>query len=65
MFEIEDKVYVVKLDDSGRPILEHSSKSIKGSFAVCTSSASPLNIPVSYMSLHNDCLLMTYSVSAV
>lgn len=60
MFEIQDRIYVVALDDNNRvQSVEHPPRA---SYSLLTSSAPQLALPISYMALCEDAILTTYTV---
>lgn len=61
MFEIQDRVYVLALDDEGR--MQDPESITKGNYSLRTSSAPQLAVPVSFMGLYDDCIMHTYTVS--
>jgi hypothetical protein len=59
LFEIQDRVYVVALDNDNRlQDLDHPGHS----FSILTNSAPQLAVPVSYMTLCDDAIMTTYTV---
>lgn len=61
MFEIQDRIYVVALDDDDR--LRDIGHAKRPSFSLFTSSAPQLVVPISFMCLYDDCIMTTYTVS--
>jgi hypothetical protein len=61
MFEIQDRVYVVALDDNNR--VQNVDKPARASYSLLTSSAPQLAAPISYMALADDAIMTTYTVS--
>ncbi|KAJ5925266.1 hypothetical protein N7454_007905 [Penicillium verhagenii] len=59
MFEIQDRVYVVALDDRNKIPTENPSS--RASYALLTSSAPQLAVPVSFMTLCDDAIMTTYT----
>lgn len=60
MFEIQDQVYVLGLTDSDK--VTSDEKSIpRPSFAFATSLEARLAVPISFMSLYDDCIMTTYT----
>ncbi|RAH82693.1 hypothetical protein BO86DRAFT_310872 [Aspergillus japonicus CBS 114.51] len=62
MFEIQDRVYVVGLDDKDR--VQVGDRPARGSFSLVTSSVVHLNVPVSFMALYDDAIMTTYTTIA-
>ncbi|GIZ38022.1 hypothetical protein CKM354_000144900 [Cercospora kikuchii] len=60
MFEIQDRVYVVSLDDENR-VIPGDDKSSRPSFTLASCLSSQLAVPVSFMSLYDDCIMTTYT----
>ena len=60
MFEIQDRIYVLALNDEGR--MQDVRSSPRGSYSLLTSSAPQLAVPVSFMGLYDDCIMTTYTV---
>lgn len=60
LFEIQDRAYVVALDNNDRIQDVHHPE--RGSFSILTSSAPQLAVPVSYMVLCDDAIMTTYTV---
>lgn len=60
MFEVLDRIYVVSLhlDDDNRPCVGFLS-----SFSLLASSTPQLTTPVSFMTLGDDCIMSTFTVS--
>lgn len=61
MFEIEDRVYVVALDDNDR--IQNVENPTRASFSLLTNTPSEFDVPVSYMALADDAIMTTYTVS--
>ncbi|KAJ5924091.1 hypothetical protein N7466_008278 [Penicillium verhagenii] len=59
MFEIQDRVYVVALDDRNKIPTENPPS--RASYALLTSSAPQLAVPVSFMTLCDDAIMTTYT----
>ncbi|KAI7366079.1 hypothetical protein KC331_g6286 [Hortaea werneckii] len=59
MFEIQDRVYVLALQDDGS--MQDPKDIKKGSYSLLTSSAPQLAVPVSFMGLYDDCIIHTYT----
>lgn len=60
MFEIQDRVYVVALDDRNK--IPTGDTPSRPSYALLTSSAPQLAVPVSFMTLCDDAIMTTYTV---
>jgi hypothetical protein len=60
MFEIQDRVYVVALDDRNK--IPTGNPPSRASYALATSSAPQLAVPVSFMTLCDDAIMTTYTV---
>lgn len=60
MFEVFDRVYVVSLDLDDQ---DHSCVGFCPSFSFLTSSTPQLTTPVSFMTLGDDCIMSTFTVS--
>lgn len=60
MFEIEDRIYVVALDDNNR--VQEYDRSGRSSYMLRTSSAPQLAVPISFMTLCDDAIMTTYTV---
>ncbi|OGE52708.1 hypothetical protein PENARI_c009G02671 [Penicillium arizonense] len=59
MFEIQDRIYVVALDDNDKiQDVEHPTRA---SYSLLTSSAPQLAVPISYMALADDAIMSTYT----
>ncbi|CAG8928365.1 unnamed protein product [Penicillium salamii] len=59
MFEIQDRIYVVALDDNDR--IQNVDKPPRASYSLLTSSAPQLAVPISYMALSDDAIMSTYT----
>ncbi|KGO39665.1 hypothetical protein PEX1_093000 [Penicillium expansum] len=59
MFEIQDRIYVVALDDNNR--VQTLESPARASYSLLTSSAPQLAVPVSYMALADDAIMTTYT----
>ncbi|KAA8647987.1 hypothetical protein EYZ11_004218 [Aspergillus tanneri] len=59
MVEIQDRIYVVALDDHNR--IQDVDRPARASYSLVTSSAPQLAIPVSFMALYDDGILTTYT----
>ncbi|KAE8319404.1 hypothetical protein BDV41DRAFT_560137 [Aspergillus transmontanensis] len=59
MFEIEDRIYVVALDDDNR--IQDNDCTARASYSLLTSSAPQLAVPVSFMALYDDAIMTTYT----
>ena len=62
MFEIQDRIYVVALDDYNR--IQDVDRPARASYSMPTSSAPQLSVPVSFMALCDDAIMATYTVCA-
>jgi hypothetical protein len=62
MFEIQDRIYVVALDDNNR--VQNVENPTRASYSLLTSSAPQLAVPISYMALADDAIMTTYTVSS-
>lgn len=62
MFEIQDRIYVVALDDNNR--VQNLKNPARASYSLLTSSAPQLAVPISYMALADDAIMTTYTVSS-
>jgi hypothetical protein len=60
MFEIQDRIYIVALDDNNR--VQNTEKPARASYSLLTSSAPQLAVPISYMALADDAIMTTYTV---
>jgi hypothetical protein len=60
MFEVQDRIYVVALDNDNRISIEDG----RASYSLLTSSAPQLAVPVSFMSLYDDAIMTTYTVNS-
>ena len=60
MFEIQDRIYVVALDDRNR--IQNVKSPPRASYSLLTSSAPQLAVPVSFMTLCDDAIMTTYTV---
>lgn len=63
MFEIQDRIYVVALDDNNR--VQDAEHSDRASYSLLTSSAPQLAMPVSFMALCDDAIMTTYTVRLI
>jgi hypothetical protein len=60
MFEIQDRAYIVALDDDNRiQDVEHPTRA---SYALLNSSAEQLAVPISFMAFSDDTIMTTYTV---
>ncbi|KAJ5758814.1 hypothetical protein N7520_005970 [Penicillium odoratum] len=59
MFEIQDRVYVVALDDRNK--IPTGDPPCRASYALLTSSAPQLAVPVSFMTLCDDAIMTTFT----
>lgn len=60
MFEIQDRIYVVALDDDNR--VQDLDRPARASYSLLTSSMPQLTVPVSFMALYDDAIMTTYTV---
>jgi hypothetical protein len=60
MFEIQDRIYVVALDDDNK--IQDVDRPARASYSLLTSSAPQLAVPVSFMALYDDAIITTYTV---
>lgn len=60
MFEIQDRIYVVALDERNR--VQDLNGQSRASYSLLTSSAPQLAVPVSFMTLCDDAIMTTYTV---
>ncbi|KAJ5207332.1 hypothetical protein N7491_002035 [Penicillium cf. griseofulvum] len=59
MFEIQDRIYVVALDDNNR--VQNVENPARASYSLLTSSTPQLAVPISYMALADDAIMTTYT----
>ncbi|CAI7577767.1 unnamed protein product [Penicillium palitans] len=59
MFEIQDRIYVVALDDNDR--IQNLVNPARASYSLLTSYAPQLAVPISYMALADDAIMTTYT----
>ena len=60
MFEVQDRIYIVALDNNNRiQDVDHPSRA---SYSLVTSSIPRLSVPVSFMALYDDAIMTTYTV---
>ncbi|KAG0161547.1 hypothetical protein PDIDSM_9081 [Penicillium digitatum] len=59
MFEIQDRIYVVALDDNNK--VQNLENPARASYSLLTSSAPQLAVPISYMALADDAIMTTYT----
>ncbi|PYI05667.1 hypothetical protein BO78DRAFT_397973 [Aspergillus sclerotiicarbonarius CBS 121057] len=59
MFEIQDRIYVVALDDNNR--MQDVNCPARASYSLLTSSVPQLAVPVSFMALCDDAIMTTYT----
>ncbi|KAF9892258.1 hypothetical protein FE257_002035 [Aspergillus nanangensis] len=62
MFEIQDRVYIVALDDNDK--VQDVDCPARGSYCLITSSMPQLTVPVSFMALYDDAIMTTYTTLA-
>jgi hypothetical protein len=60
MFEVQDRIYVVALDDRNR--VQDVDRPARASYSLLTSSVPRLAVPVSFMALYDDAIITTYTV---
>lgn len=60
MFEINDLIYVVALDDNNR--VQDVDNPARASFSLVSSSKPHFGVPVSFMALYDDAIMTTYTV---
>lgn len=60
MFEIQDRVHVVGLDDNDR--IQDVDCPARASYSLLTSSAPQLTVPVSFMAMCDDAIMTTFTV---
>lgn len=61
MFEVQDRVYVVALDENNRiQDLDHPASA---SYSYLTCSTPQLAVPISFMAIYDDTIMSTYTVS--
>jgi len=63
MFEIEDRIYVVALDEYDQ--IQNVDQPARASYSLLTSSAPQLAVPVSFMALYDDAIMTTYTVCCI
>ncbi|CBF71517.1 protein fbx2 [Aspergillus nidulans FGSC A4] len=61
MFEVQERVYVVALDDNNR--IQDIDHPTRASYSLITCSTPQLTVPVSYMALFDDAIMSIYTVS--
>ncbi|KAJ5696198.1 hypothetical protein N7455_000909 [Penicillium solitum] len=61
MFEIQDRIYIVALDDNDR--VQNSVNPTRASYSLLTSYAPQVAVPISYMALADDAIMTTYTTS--
>ncbi|OQD92342.1 hypothetical protein PENSOL_c042G01365 [Penicillium solitum] len=59
MFEIQDRIYIVALDDNDR--VQNSVNPARASYSLLTSYAPQVAVPISYMALADDAIMTTYT----
>ncbi|KAJ6121255.1 hypothetical protein N7512_003720 [Penicillium capsulatum] len=59
MFEIQERVYIVALDDNDR--IQPVDDPPRASYSLLTSSAPQLAVPISFMTLCDDAIMTTYT----
>lgn len=60
MFEIQDRVFVVALDENNK--IQDVERPARASYSLLTSSVPRLAVPVSFMALYDDAIITTYTV---
>ncbi|KAI5357585.1 Putative F-box domain-containing protein [Septoria linicola] len=60
MFEIQDHIYVLGLDDQDRVVASETAPA-RPSFTFASCLSEQLAVPVSFMSLYEDCIMTTYT----
>lgn len=60
MFEIQERIYVVALDDDN--MIQNVERPTRASYSLFTSTAPQLAMPVSFMTLCDDAILTTFAV---
>jgi hypothetical protein len=63
MFEIQDHIYVIALDDHDK--VQNTDQPARASYSLVTSSAPQLAVPVSFMALYDDAIMTTYTVCRI
>ncbi|KAL3474425.1 hypothetical protein BJX99DRAFT_231601 [Aspergillus californicus] len=59
MFEIQDRVYIVALDEDNR--LQATDHPTRASYSLYTCSTPQLAVPISFMALYDDTIMTTYT----
>ncbi|KAL4787170.1 hypothetical protein BJX76DRAFT_29098 [Aspergillus varians] len=59
MFEVQDRAYVVSLDDNDR--IQDTNGPTRGSYSFLTCSTPQLAVPISFMALYEDAIMTTYT----
>ncbi|KAJ5126464.1 hypothetical protein N7448_007243 [Penicillium atrosanguineum] len=59
MFEIQDHIYVIALDEHDK--IQKTNRPARASYSLVTSSAPQLAVPVSFMALYDDAIMTTYT----
>ncbi|KAJ5770594.1 uncharacterized protein N7511_002645 [Penicillium nucicola] len=60
MFEIQDRIYIVALDDNDK--IQDVKHPARASYSLVTSSAPQLAAPISYMALADDAIMSTFTI---
>lgn len=60
MVEIQDRIYVIALDDENK--IQNVHNPVRASYSLFTSSAPQLTVPISFMCLAEDAIMTTYTV---
>lgn len=55
LFEIKNRIYILRLDAEGRP-------DIAAPIMVATTSSPALGVPVSFMGVYDDCIMSTFTI---
>lgn len=61
LFEVNDRIYIFTLNKDG--LLPETGDKRLPAWAMSSSSAPQLTVPVSFMAVYDDCLMTTYTVS--
>lgn len=61
MFEVQDRAYVVALDENNR--IQDVDSAERASYSFLTCSTPQLAVPISFMALYGDAIMTTYTVS--
>lgn len=63
MFEIQDRAYVVALDENNR--IQDLENPARASYSYLTCSTPQLAVPISFMAMYDDTIMSTYTVSSL